>query len=420
MVGVFMGPVVYFYVPVTLFFLKSGNKYMEILLGFFLILTISDSRSENLRFAVITKEVYVIMMAIFLLIDLKSFRPFNRFFVRFIPFFLVAFICIFNGPDENYYSAFEKTISYILLLVVVPNYVLRAHLDHGKEFYKIVMVLSTLVLCIGFIFKIIDPGFVTREGRFEGVLGNPNGLGIYALLSFLLLRTGLELHPSLFNKRERNIMYAAILLSIILSGSRSSLFGLLIFMIFSYLFRLSPYVGAVLALIVMGSYGYISENLVGIINKLGLENYLRTETLEAGSGRFVAWKFTWDHIQESYWFGRGFEYTTYLFSIPENVVYLQSLGHIGNIHNSYLTLWLDTGLVGLVCYMLAFLSYFIKAASRTRLALPVLFTVVFSSFFESWLTASLNPFTIQVVILLTIFTSDAIFPAKAKAAVSVQ
>ncbi len=419
-VGMYLGPVAYFYVPLTLFFMKTRNMYMEILIGFFLILTLSDSRRDSLGFAVFTKEIYVIMMGIFLFMDLKSFKPFNRFFVRFIPFFIVAFMCIFNGPDDNYYNAFEKTVSYMLLLIVVPNYVLRAHADHGKEFYKIAVILPAVILGIGFVFKIIDPFIVSREGRFQGILGNPNGLGIYALLSFLFLRAGLELYPDLFSKRERNIIYAAILLSIILSGSRGSLFGLLIFIIFSYLFKLSPYIGALLAVVVLGSFGYISENLIGIINTLGLENYLRTETLEEGSGRFIAWSFSWQHINESFWFGRGFEYTEYLFDIKENVIYLQALGHQGNAHNSYITLWLDTGLVGLLCYVLAFLSCFIKAAGRTRLALPILFAVVFSSFFESWLTASLNPFTIQVIVLLTIFTSDAIFPAKAKAAVSLQ
>jgi len=417
-VGMYLGPVIYVYVPVTLLIFKSRNQYLEMLLGFFLMLVLSDSRSDNLRFAEFTKEIYIITLGIFLFIDIKNFTPFSKFFVRFIPFFLIAFLCVINGPVDNFYNAIEKTISYILLLIVVPNYVQRAHMDKGIEFYRAVVLLSTAILLMGFVFRFISPGLVSREGRFQGILGNPNGLGIFSLLAFLFFRTGLEFYPALVPKKGKIIIYSIIILCVILSGSRGSLFGLLIFLVFSYFYKTSPFLGSFVALALIASFSYISENLISVINALGLQNYLRSETLEAGSGRFVAWSFSWQHINESFWFGRGFEYTEYLFNIHENVIFLQAMGHQGNAHNSYITLWLDTGLVGLTAYSLAFISCFIKAAGRTRLALPFMFAAIFSSFFESWLTASLNPFTIQVIIILSIFTSDVIFPAKTKVAVS--
>jgi O-antigen ligase len=189
---------------------------------------------------------------------------------------------------------------------------------------------------------------------------------------------------------------------------------------FSAFYRISPILGSVAAIAFMSSYNYLNDHLVGAIDALGMNDYMRVNTLQQGSGRFVAWDFCWKHIQESYWFGRGFEYTEYLFNIPANVYYLQTLGHQGNAHNSFITLWLDTGLVGLSTFVLALASCFFSAIKKTRLALPLMYASLFSSFFESWLTASLNPFTIMLFITLAIITSNVIIPSKAPAALPVQ
>jgi len=274
------------------------------------------------------------------------------------------------------------------------------------------------ILLLGFVFKFLSPDIVTREDRYEGLFGNPNGLGIFCLLFFLLFTVVIDFFPELFSKREKMFIYGYIVLSVLLSGSRGSLFALIIYVVFVFLYKRSAILGTIVAIVFATTYSYISANLVGIINTIGLQNYLRINTLEEASGRFVAWKFTWDHIQENFWIGRGFEYTSYLFSIPKNVAYLQALGHLGNVHNSYLTLWLDTGLVGLICYVFAFMASFIKGIKKTALALPIMYAVIFSSFFESWLTASLNPFTIILFIILSIITNDAIIKEKAEVAVS--
>lgn len=78
------------------------------------------------------------------------------------------------------------------------------------------------------------------------------------------------------------------------------------------------------------------------------------------------------------------------------------LGHQGAAHNSYLTFWLDTGLIGLILYLLGLFFTFVKASFSNKYAFPVLYAVLFSNNYESWLTASLNPFTIQLLFILTV------------------
>ena len=53
-----------------------------------------------------------------------------------------------------------------------------------------------------------------------------------------------------------------------------------------------------------------------------------------------------------------------------------------------------------------FLLAFMKGAKKTRLAFPLMFAVLFSANFESWLAGSLNPITILFWILLTLITSE--------------
>jgi O-antigen ligase len=250
------------------------------------------------------------------------------------------------------------------------------------------------------------------------MLGNPNGLGIFCLLYFLLFYIIQDNFQGLFTNREKAIVYTLIALSLIMSGSRNSLVALMIFLFFSYFTRISPFIAIVAFTLMMLAYQYISNNIITVAQGLGLSDYFRVSTLQDASGRFIAWNFAMDNIKQSPWLGKGFEYTNYLYLVNED--YLSDLGHNGNAHNSYLTLWLDTGLLGGIAYLWAFFGSFIQAAKRTRLAVPLMLAVVFSTFFESWLTASLNPFTIQLLMILTILTSEEFFQRTTPATLLVQ
>jgi O-antigen ligase len=78
----------------------------------------------------------------------------------------------------------------------------------------------------------------------------------------------------------------------------------------------------------------------------------------------------------------------------------------GGVHNSYLILWLNTGLIGVIVYFRSFFLSFFKANKNTKLAFPIMFSVMFSINFEPWLMSSLNPFTIGFLLILTLMTED--------------
>ena len=120
----------------------------------------------------------------------------------------------------------------------------------------------------------------------------------------------------------------------------------------------------------------------------------------------VAWQFGWEQIQLNFWWGKGFGHEEYIYYYGDNQLKLNLLGHDGASHNSYIAMWLNTGLVGLCLFYSVFLGKFLKASKNSVLAFPVLFATLFSANFESWLMGSLNPYTILLIISLTVMTSD--------------
>jgi O-antigen ligase len=150
------------------------------------------------------------------------------------------------------------------------------------------------------------------------------------------------------------------------------------------------------------SYEFILLNMFDLLHAAGLGKFFRFETIEGGSGRLVAWQEAWRHIQRNFYLGKGFYYDEYLFNLPRIAFKLSRAGHQGGVHNVFLTFWLNTGLFGLILYFGGLIVTVIRASKWSRLAVPVLFAALFLANFESWLVASLNPFTIQLFIILTI------------------
>ena len=91
------------------------------------------------------------------------------------------------------------------------------------------------------------------------------------------------------------------------------------------------------------------------------------------------------------------------------------MGHHGGVHNSYLTMWFNTGIVGVLVFFRSYFLIFLKANKRAPFAFAIMFSSMFSVMYESWLTGSLNPFTIILLIIITVITEDEIVMWREKA-----
>ena len=304
-VGVIAGSIpaiVFIFLSVIL--LKRKDLYQELFLGFLVILILSDSRIEELKFASDVKIFYILLLSVFFFFDRKKFTSFNNLIFLFTPFFIVSlFLVVFA---ENWLVSFQKYLSYLLLLFIAPNYLIMIYQKDGVGFLKNIVFLFSFVLLIGLLLKYISPDIAMLAGRYRGIFGNPNGVGLFCSMFFLLFYVVKEYFPSLFTKGEYLYVYSTIITSIIFCGSRTAIMSTICFLIFTKLYKVSPFLGFIILCVIIIGYELILNNLSNIINSVGLSEYFRLETLETGSGRNVAWTFAWQQIQDNFFFGKGF------------------------------------------------------------------------------------------------------------------
>jgi hypothetical protein len=403
LVGAFAGPLVYVVVPVHMLILNKKGAWLWILLGLWLVLTLSDSRQPIFSFAVNLKTAMMLVMGYLFLVIPKDNKDPLRFAKPFIPFFAVAFIALIGSPVA--FDGFQKTVSYVLLLTVIPPLVnLLLTWERERFLYHLIMV-GVIVLATGLALRFISPGFVIFKGeRFSGLLGNPNGLGIYGFMFTALFTIVIYFHRYLFTRNQIIFVYALVFISLIMGGSRGGIFSTALFLAAWFLLRRDPIIGFIVMSLIFLSYQYVVTNFEDIVISLGLESYFRLETLETGSGRVFAREVAMENIQNNYWFSKGFSYNEFVFAKYRD--YFEQHGHQGNVHNSWLTMWLDTGLVGLILFCLGWLVNFIRASRFSPMVWAVFFGLLLSVSVESWLIASLNPFTIVLVIILSMMGNE--------------
>ncbi|MBL7958018.1 MAG: O-antigen ligase family protein, partial [Flavobacteriales bacterium] len=389
------------------FYFKSRDLWPELLFGMLLVLVLSDMEKDMFPVMKVFKDAknfYVLAISMLLLLETKRFAPLSSVFNIFLPFFVYALVpLVFSNA---LFTSIQKTVSYGLMFLIVPNFVLYGFRRQGWVFLRNLVFFMTLILLFGFVVNAIDYEFAHVAGRFRGLFGNPNGMAIYCYLLLMLASVVNALNKDLFSFRERLVVFGTIIYFLIMSGSRASLASSAMFLIFHRFFAYSALLGLVGLVFMILAVEVVSSNLEALIGALGLEQYFRLETLEEGSGRYFAWEFAWGHVQRFFVFGGGF-------ANDENImrryrVYLEQQGHQGGVHNTYLSMWLNVGIVGLLIFLRSLFLLFFKASKLVPMSLAIMFSVLFSLMYESWLVGSLNPYTIVLLMIMTVVTEPEI------------
>lgn len=403
--------------PLVLLLFRNKGFYTEIIMTMVLINYLSDNRHWEFNFATVGKDLVLVTACAFFFLNPQNFPDRSKIYYPFIPFFIVAFLLCTQHPDPT--RSFQKTLSFFLMVAIVPNYFLRQLQAEGMVFLRKIIWLGTILYIIALVMMVVLPeDWTFLEGRYNGLLGNPNGVGTFSAMFFIFISMSIYHYPEILNKKEKILIYGALLFSVLLASSRNCIFSIAIFLFFSRFYKISPWIGFVLVIVLALLYQVINENLPLIITGLGLGEYFRVEHLNDGSGRLIAWTFAWEQIQKHYFLlGRGFAFEEWLFEANQD--WLNALGHQGGVHNTYLAVWLNTGIIGLICYLFGFFYNFTKAARINHMAFPVMFAIMFSITFEAWFQASLNPFTIMALMVITLLQYVKPTDAEKKGAVSV-
>jgi len=406
--AVYASPIVFALLPLSVFFIRSREMWPEMFFGFLLVLVLSDVAKDafvSMNVFKSAKNIYIVVLAVIFFLHREHFAPYARVFDIFLPFFLFSIIpLVFSN---TILIGIQKTFSYALLYLIVPNFILYNFRRSGWAFFRNLIWFMVIILLAGLVTYLYGDWYSHVNGRFRGLFGNPNGLGIFCYLTLVLVTVSISINKDLFTFYQKVFIYGVILYFLFASGSRASTTAVLIFMLFHRLVARSPFLGFVLFLAAIGVGEVVSSNLPVIVEALGLEKYFRLRTLESGSGRYFAWEFAWTHIQDYFVVGGGFGNDEFIFR--KHRFYLWRMNHQGGVHNSYLSFWLDVGIVGLLIYLRSFLLMFIKASKALPMSLAVMFSTLFSIMYESWLVGSLNPFTIVLLTTMTMVTEEEIY-----------
>jgi O-antigen ligase len=399
-------------VTLSVILLKQKGMYKELILGLIFLLVMSDSRQSEALYAATAKNGYIVLLSLFYFFDRKQFAGANDYFKPFILFFVWSVAMLSQAPGVNFMNSAMKTLSYILLFTAVPAYFTKAFREQGPSFLKDVIMLFACLLLAGIVMIPVFPNVVFLVGRYCGVYGNPNGIGIACTLLFILVFITNKKFPDLLDQNELRLLYGLVVLSTLLAVSRNTMMSIIIFLLFARFYEMGYLAGFAIFIVAIVVYELINQNIVAIVQALGLGQYLRAEAIEDGSGRLIAWRAAWQQIQSQFFLGRGFAFDEWYFY--ENRYWLSALGHQGGVHNSWLAIWMNTGLIGLILFAVGFIKTYLKALAHTSLSFPILFAVVFSASFEAWIMGSLNPFHIILILILTTIIHEEEFNATPK------
>ena len=402
MVGMINTQLAFVVILSNLFLFFRKERYFEALFGFFFLLVLSDNTEELWRFAKDIKPFYLITFAALIFTQYNKLITTTKIFKFIIPYLIVGVVSLIFAKEENFFIGIQKMISYSLIFIAIPNIVMFEYERIGEEFFANLIAYSVIIHFIGLSVIITFPEVgMSHGGRWQGALGNPNGLGLFLIVFYTAFRSIDHEFPKLFSRNERVFYFLLTFILLWMSGSRTALLSITAFEIAYNGFKYSKGLTVLLIATILIYFNQIYDIIIDGLISLGLSSSLRLDNLESGSGRLIAWQFAFNHIWDNTLFvGKGFGYDEFL--MRSNFMYLSRLGHEGGVHNSYLIMWLNTGLIGLIAFMFGFLKLFIEGFKKKRYAFPLLLAVLISATFEPWITSSLNPYTVILLVTMTL------------------
>lgn len=403
--GIIAGPIAYLLAPVILLALYTQKSYRKsALLYFFFVLIMSDSLKPYFQFFKILRIECIVILFLLALRYLLSRKAIDRNVLYILPFIVSLFIALSYSP--TLLDSGLRTLSYLFLPVIVFHLYKEEILVSKGGFVRDLVLLGSVVIVVGHLLFLVAPGMVKSYGegdelRISGLFGNPNGLAIF---SFLLFPITLYLgRLRLLDKATLRFLIFLLVFSILVSGARTALGGILIFSAYWGINRYNLYIRTFLKLVIPALFLIAATIGVQLLSSSAyLSTRLRLDTLESAGGRIESWRWGYAQIPKHLYFGRGLLYDSYAYQAHFPASLRAANRGLNAAFSGVLALLLDVGVVG----TLAFVFFIIISFSRFKdkqLVVPLLLAMLLSWTFESWIVATLNPFTIIFFIFIVLF-----------------
>jgi O-antigen ligase len=319
-------------------------------------------------------------------------------------FISYAVASVAYSPFKN--LTIERSTTILFLYISVFWIIWKYAYNEGPEkVVRLVLQALLIILILSYFLILINPSDSFMIGRFRGLFQNPNSIG---LICAILLPLGIW-DFLMTKKKSALLLLILMLLSLFLSGSRGSLQAALVSSGYYLFIRRKKYRPLVL-------FSFISIMLVlfWVIETVAItyfKSYIRADSIPELGGRLGIWQEAVRLIMENPIFGRGFGVENKIFALKFTTH--QARGQISYVHNSYLGMLIQLGIVGLIIFylplfILLFKELFYKHRGdvyRLRLALrSSLIAGLLCCLYESWIYSVGNsqtfPFWITVMLLL--------------------
>ena len=297
---------------------------------------------------------------------------------------------------------FETTLLgsvWVILMIVGTRPSVAGESNRGVWLMRIGMAVVLASIAV----TLIKPDVVWLNGRWRGILGNPNELSHWWLFIFVLVMMTVQMG------RRQSVKWLGLTAALFLiTGTRGALLaalfawaGTLVASTSGTLKRVGVFVAAALGVLGMLFIGkdHEDDSLVAFLP----EQIIRSETIETAGGRTVAWSHALEEIKSEPWFGQGGGYEERYFSSRYSFFAMQN--HQGLSHNSWLAFAMNYGVpaaLALIFSLLIRLGMF-----RQRAVLILLPACVISMTVEGWLTAPLNALSPMMFLVAGWFKSQA-------------
>jgi O-antigen ligase len=378
-------------VAISFFVSPLGYIYFLVLWGLYESILIPESFDlRGLRLLIL---VLILLLAWgkFWLSGRKLKLPSKIISVPIAAFYIWAGFTVLTAPVPlTSLLEFLKLSTYLSIFILTYN-LINSVSDAKKVFYFFIIA-SLPVFIIS-----LHQSFLLGVLRPNAIFGNANTLGIYCFVIAALTLILFKMEIRSFIRRASLLSFFILaFLILLLSNSRASLLGMVVFILFYLIFYKHYKVLSIC--LVLGIIGLIyfskSNSLLNDLNQ-------STRLLEGTTGRTLLWSRSIPMIKEYLLFGVGIGSVSEVFHESVNTthpIFAHLLKHAverGFLHNAYLQKAAELGLLGLILFFWAninFIRYLRKlltekqnviVVSAAIAMLSMLLARLAHSFFES-------------------------------------
>lgn len=216
------------------------------------------------------------------------------------------------------------------------------------------------------------------SSRMAGLAGHPNTVGRLCCFGIIVLVSQWRLIRSAWAPAPF-LMLGLLTVALLMTNSRTSIFIALLassFLLFGRV-KYMPYlfIAATVAMFCVALIIPYSEQIMVMLSRSG-----KADEIATGTSRTLIWAVVETLISQKPWFGWG--YGSSVFIMPD---FQRFMGHAApHAHNMLLQLWLTTGVVGLVLFLVAYVSRLaIAIRNGERLVIVLLIYVLFIGISEA-------------------------------------